>query len=35
MTDENRTHILGHIIDYGTHKEGVCADKWWCKKGEK
>jgi len=33
VTDENATHILGHIIDYGTHKVGVCSDKCWCKKG--
>ena len=26
MTDENKTHILGHIINYGTHTESVCAD---------
>lgn len=29
--DENRTHILGGVIDYGTHTEGVCADNCWCK----
>ena len=34
MTDENKTHILGHIINYGTHTEGVCADHCWCKKDE-
>ncbi len=28
---EGRTHLLGGVIDYGTHKEGVCADDCWCK----
>lgn len=34
MTDDNRTHILGHVIIRGTHTEGVCADHCWCKKDE-
>ena len=28
--DENATHILGHIINHGTHVEGVCAEDCWC-----
>lgn len=34
MSDENRTHLLGHIIDKGNYTEGVCSDKCWCKKGD-
>ena len=34
MKDENATHILGRIINYGTHVEGECADNCWCKEEE-
>tara|TARA_R110000851_G_scaffold114696_3_gene240150 strand:- start:745 stop:978 length:234 start_codon:yes stop_codon:yes gene_type:complete len=25
-----KTHILGGVVDYGTHTEGVCSDVCWC-----
>jgi len=32
--DSQRTHILGGVIDRGTHNEGVCATDCWCKDSE-
>ena len=27
----SKTHILGGVVDYGTHTEGVCSNDCWCK----
>ncbi len=32
--DSGRTHILGGVVDHGTHTTGVCSDECWCKDGE-
>ena len=32
--DAYKTHILGGIIDMGTHNEGVCSPDCWCHEGE-
>ena len=32
--DSQRTHILGGIVDFGTHKEGRCSDECWCHEEE-
>jgi len=26
----SKTHILGTVVDYGTHTEGVCSNECWC-----
>tara|TARA_R110002020_G_scaffold86071_1_gene212254 strand:+ start:303 stop:749 length:447 start_codon:yes stop_codon:yes gene_type:complete len=28
--DPARTHILGGVVDHGTHTTGVCSDECWC-----
>ena len=28
---DGRTHILGGVVDHGTHTTGVCSDDCWCK----
>ena len=28
--DSQKTHILGGVVDHGTHKTGVCSDECWC-----
>ncbi len=25
-----KTHILGGVVDYGSHTEGVCSQDCWC-----
>lgn len=30
MEDEGRTHILGGVVDHGTHTTGVCHPECWC-----
>jgi len=27
----SKTHILGEVIEYGTHNEGICSSNCWCK----
>ena len=36
IVDEHRTHILGGVVDHGTHTTGVCHPDCWCNvsKGE-
>ena len=29
--DPARTHIIGDVIDHGTHTTAVCSDECWCK----
>jgi hypothetical protein len=28
--DSQKTHILGGVVDHGTHTTGVCSDECWC-----
>jgi len=28
--DSQRTHILGGIVEHGTHRTGVCSPDCWC-----
>ena len=32
--DPARTHVIGGVVDHGTHTTGVCSDECWCKEGE-
>lgn len=29
--DPARTHIIGGVVDHGTHTTAVCSDECWCK----
>ena len=32
--DSQRTHILGGVVDHGTHTTGVCHPECWCNVSE-
>ena len=32
--EDYKTHILGGIVDMGTHNEGVCSQDCWCHEEE-
>ena len=34
LFDDGRTHLLGGVIDMGTHNEGVCHVDCWCNDSE-